>query len=262
MNVDSLNQRLSLSDVPEEIQPVVKRLNQLFARLESSFERERQFSADLSHELKTPIAELRLIVESALRWPEEGGTDSWQSALESLKRMESVVSAMLLLSKLDQGTHLATASTTDHNLKRLIEAAWVSVEATARQRHLTVDMQIDPSARIVGDSELWTLVFSNLLSNAVSHAPEGSHLQIQSKASHSRKGPDLVFTNPAPNLTASDLKNLFHRFWKSDASRTDSNHFGLGLPIAQSACEALGWNLSAHLSSQSQDLEIRLSPGL
>ena len=99
----SLATRFSVSDLPEELRPIAIRLNDLLGRIEDSFERERRFSADLAHELRTPLAELRSLVECSLRWPETRDPDEHHEILAISGQMEGIVSHLLALARGEQG---------------------------------------------------------------------------------------------------------------------------------------------------------------
>ena len=103
IHASSLSIRFPTDSVPRELQPISQRLNDLLSRLEQSFERERRFSADLAHELRTPIAELRALADLALKWPESRPAEMDRDTLAIALQMEGIVTRLLALLRSERG---------------------------------------------------------------------------------------------------------------------------------------------------------------
>ncbi|MGD0017194.1 MAG: histidine kinase dimerization/phospho-acceptor domain-containing protein, partial [Verrucomicrobiia bacterium] len=165
----SLHTRFLTESLPRELRPISQRLNDLLARLEQSFERERQFTADAAHELRTPIAELRTLAEVALKWPE--GTDatnqSFRDALEIAKKMEAIATGLLSLARYEAGKQ--TLEREPVAVRELVDEIWRPLAAQAGRRQLRVSFEIPPNIRLATDRALFSLVLANLFSNAVEY---------------------------------------------------------------------------------------------
>jgi signal transduction histidine kinase len=238
----SLSNRFSTGGLPREIKPVIGLLNQLLDRFEQGFHRERQFSADLAHELRTPLAESRSLIEMGLRYPDEINENQQREILLASTRMERIVEAMLQLARCE-----ATKVVSDEviGLRQLVEACWKPCSAVAGERgiHLQIDLPQDGSVR--GSADLWSLLVRNLLSNAAIYAPEGTTVLVSTN--HETL---LRIANPAPDLQQEDLDRMFDRFWRADRVRSCDEHSGLGLPIARACAEAMGLALTASLNER------------
>ncbi len=127
ITADSLQTRFPVASLPEELRPIATRLNDLLGRLQASFDRERRFSADLAHELRTPLAELRAHAEVALEWPEGEAPEKHRETLAIALQMEAMVTRLLELTRCENGK---TFSCNPNRLRRAA-AAGGSV-ATAR----------------------------------------------------------------------------------------------------------------------------------
>src|SRR5204862_4167903 len=101
MGADSLHERFAVETMPREIEPIVTRLNDLMARLEEGFDRERRFSGYLAHELRTPLAAIRATSEVAAKWPEQSSPDDFHEIAQSAARLQHTVDSLLVLSRLE-----------------------------------------------------------------------------------------------------------------------------------------------------------------
>ena len=108
-------------------------------------------------------------------------------------------------------------------------------------------MRLDETAVLQTDARLLRIIVTNLIANAVEYAPPRSEVTLACGAT------DRLFevTNEAPGLTTEDVPNLFDRLWRKDAARSDAAHAGLGLSLARSCAEALGFVLTAELNARS-----------
>ncbi len=253
IDAGSLAARFSVGDLPEELQPIGGRLNDLLARLEQSFERERRFSADLAHELRTPIAELRNLAECALKWPESRDAATDSETLAIARHMESLTTTMLALARGRQDQLAGPAETIA--LAPLVEEVWRSFASRAETRRLEVNFALAP-ADVVADPVLLRSILGNLFDNAVDYTAEGGAISINLESSGS--GFALGVANPAGNLEAVDVAKLFDPFWRKEAARSGGQHFGLGLSLARTFAAALGWTLTASLDGQRR-LGLRLA---
>lgn len=246
IDADSLTERFPVENLPAELKPIAGRLNDLLARLGSSFDRERRFSANLAHELRTPLAELRSQAELALKWPEERTAESDKAVLEIAMQMEALVARMLELARAEQ-TRIAIERETVE-LGSLVEGVLEPLAETIRRRGLNVARLISPSMMLSTDAVLMRSIITNLLENAVNYGCAGGRIEVEAELVEATFV--IRVKNPTDNLQPADVPRLFERFWRKDSSRTGGGaHAGLGLALSQSVAEQLGYVLTASLES-------------
>jgi len=248
----SLSTRFAVTGMPGELAPITARLNELLARLESSFERERQFSSDLAHELRTPIAELRSIAEVAIKWPDARPPETDRESLAIASQLDGIVGRLLALLRSERGQLLVERQHV--YLEAEIDRACHAVTARAETRRIRIERPVDHLQVAQVDVVLLRSILANLLDNAVDYSPEGGTVQIEcvSKSDGFR----LRVSNDAGDLRAEDVSKLFDRFWRGSASRSDHEHSGLGLSLAKAFAEAMGCRLTATLENSRITLEL------
>jgi len=259
IDAESLAGRIAEDSLPEELRPIVGRLNQLFGRLEESFARERRFSSDLAHEMRTPVAELRLLAESAIKWPEEGGPEAWKAVVGSVDRMQTVVQAMLQLARLEEASPDLPRESIP--LQPLVEELWATHAPLAAGRGISLRLDIDPGLSITGNPALCRHLLDNLLGNAAAYADEKCEVQVSAEPTAVEGHPVLRIVNAASKLTREDTERLFDRFWRGDSAREESAHCGLGLALAHACARAMGCHLRAQFLPEGNRLEMRVEPG-
>jgi len=254
VTADSLGLRFSVAALPGELVPIGHRLNDLLARLEASFDRERRFSADLAHELRTPLAELRALAELAVKWPEARPADADRDVLAIATQMGSVVTRLLAILRSEHGQVPIASEPVE--LSVLLRQLWTPFEARASARSLRVSWDVPAESSVVSDPVLLRSILANLLQNAVDYTPEGGAIAIEWQAGGGHF--DVCLSNDAGALSARDVPKLFDRLWRGDAARSDVNHAGLGLPLARALARTLEGDLVAVLDDQ-QRLHVTLT---
>lgn len=243
LTVADLGQRVPASSTDDrEFAQLIGVLNGMMERLQLSFEQAARFTADASHELKTPLAVLHATTHDLLRRSAPGSAEHEQ--LESLacelSRLKSITQSLLLLSQADAGKLPLQRETYDlsTDLARLVEDA----EALCAQGGLGCEHAITPSLRINADRALLRQVFQNLLSNAVKYNRPDGLVKITLEQNANRA--DLIITNSGPGISAEHQARLFDRFHRGDAARDRrTDGFGLGLNIARELARANGAEL-------------------
>jgi signal transduction histidine kinase len=243
IDASSLDDRFSSDDLPRELTPICNHLNALMGRLEDSFERERRFSSNLAHELRTPIAELRMMSEVALRWPEEVNSEQVKETLEIAEQMQGIIESLLTLGRYENGQAEITPETVE--IAGLGQACWKPFADRAAAKNIEVHLEIPETQTLDTDPQLLRLIFTNLFSNATEYTPSEGLIHIA--GSSGMNGTVISVTNTASNLDAESVSHLFERFWRQDDARTDSRHCGLGLALARTCSEALALDLRANL---------------
>jgi two-component system sensor histidine kinase QseC len=251
----SLATRFPVEPLPAELQPIAGRLNELLARLESAFARERRFTATAAHELRTPLAELRALAEVNLTTPATDAErhEAWQDALATTLRMESLALSLLELARAEDLSRAIRREPVP--LAEAFTAAWKPWAGRAAERGIALEATLAREITAATDPVLLGIVLGNLCANAVEHAPAGAPLRVRAAST-----PDTVtvlFQNRAGNLSPADLPHLFERFWRKDAARSNGRHHGLGLSLASEFAALLGGSLTADLSATG-DLEFAL----
>src|SRR5690606_24146385 len=202
LDADSPPQRLG-DDLPAELAPFAAAFDTGIGRLYQAIERERRFTRDIAHELRTPLAEIRATAEVALR---EGGEAELRSglrtAIESTERMQRSVNTLLALARYESGQESPAFDPLD--LAALVASQAQALQRLAQQRQISIDLKA-ASAWVHSDVGIVERILANLMHNAVDYSPPG---QSVSCVVRSTAGGHVVeIENAAPELTAADVAN-------------------------------------------------------
>jgi two-component system, OmpR family, heavy metal sensor histidine kinase CusS len=233
IDIASLATRLDAAHVPAELRVVVARLNELLGRLGVAFERERELTAELAHELRTPLAGIRATIEVAL--DRERTTERYRGALGDVlaiaRDTERIVEAMLSLARLDAGAARATRGPVD--LDQVVGALVAAVAARCEARGVALKPRL-AQVTIATDGDMLRLVVHNLLDNAVFYVDDGGTIEVVLTEDR------LVIANSGCTLAAADAARVFERFWRGDAARATGTHAGLGLALCKKLVAEMG----------------------
>jgi len=238
-----LTQRIPTHEASSELGRLATVLNHTFERLQSAFDQQAQFTADASHELRTPISVILAQTELALM--RERSPAEYRQALESCQRsgeqMKTLVNAMLELARMDAGDfHLQP---TRHDLAGLIREVVQLVAPLAEQRQHRLFAEL-PSVMARVDDEAMRTVLTNLLINAIKHNPPGRVVRVLLAV----EAAELVIrvVDDGVGIAPELLPKIFDRFVRADAARTRAEgSTGLGLSICQAIVQAHGGTLTA-----------------
>lgn len=254
----TLGKRIELTPPVRELEPIVRRLNLLLERLEGAFERERRFSGDVAHELRTPVAELRTLSEVGERWAGDAdlARDLFRDAAKVAGRMERAVEQMLAMAQADSGRCEVVREAVE--LGALVDECLDASSAAAATARASAVSTLERPLVVFTDREKLTLVLRNLFDNALAHSPEGGTVRIATWT-HAEGRFVLEVSNDAPDLEPKDLAQMFERFWRKDAARSGSRHSGLGLSLVRSLCGRLALDVDASLGETDHRLTVRLT---
>ena len=238
VSAHSLNARLPEETMPPELAEMAHNFNAMLGRLDDSFQRLSAFSADIAHELRTPLSNLLTHTQVTLTRPRpiEDYREALHSNLEELQWMAQLVNDMLYLAKADHGLlvpkrePLALAEEADMLLEFFAPLAEDARVTLSRVGH----------ARMEGDRNMLRRALSNLLDNALRFTPNDGEVQV--RISDQAKGLRLSVENTGSGIAEDLLPRLFDRFYRADPARREgsSEHAGLGLAITQSIIRAHG----------------------
>ncbi|MFJ2491129.1 heavy metal sensor histidine kinase [Pseudomonas iridis] len=238
ISAQSLNARLSEAQMPPELAEMAHSFNAMLARLDDSFQRLSAFSADIAHELRTPLSNLLTHTQVTLTRPRpiEDYREALHSNLEELQWMAQLVNDMLYLAKADHGLLMPKREplTLADEADALLEFFAPLAEDAA------VTLSREGTARIEGDRSMLRRALSNLLDNALRFTPASGEvrLAIQDLPNTVR----VSVENTGDGISEQLLPRLFDRFYRADPARQEgsSEHAGLGLAITQSIVRAHG----------------------
>jgi two-component system heavy metal sensor histidine kinase CusS len=232
-----LDQRLSSAAVPAELEPLVDTLNEMLARLERSFQRLTEFSSDLAHELRTPVS--NLLTQTQVTLTKARSADEYREVLasntEELERLSRMVSDMLFLAQADHAMVIPTREPVELAIET--QAVLDFYEALASEKHIALSLA--GTGSMSGDRLMLRRALSNLLSNAISHTPEGGAIKVV--LSSAEQAVQISVSNTGDPIPAELHTRLFDRFYRVDASRERMGQgAGLGLAITDSIVRAHG----------------------
>ncbi|MEO8843136.1 MAG: histidine kinase dimerization/phospho-acceptor domain-containing protein [Kofleriaceae bacterium] len=235
-----LGTRFVVDDPPVELGVLVRKLDELLARLDQSFSRERQFTADVSHELRTPLAGLRTLLEvTALRDRSTAEyRDVLADALAIVEQLGAVVENLLTLARLDAGQ--VAIENCEVGLRELVDDAWRPYASQARARSIEFRNAVPPSASVQTDREKLRIVVGNLLSNAAAYTDAGGWIEVTT-----RRDCLLDVVDSGPAIPSEQLESIFDRMWRGDTARAATGvHCGIGLSLSRALCDCLALDLA------------------
>lgn len=253
---EQLHVRIEPAAVPVELQHLVASFNLMLDQLQASFLRLSHFSADIAHELRTPVTNLTTQTQVALSKPRpvEAYQEVLYSSLEELERMGKMISDMLFLAQADHP--LAPPEMAGVDLTTEVQALFDYFDAWAE--HLGVTMVLDGAAPAVrGNRLMLRRALSNLISNALRYTPKGEKVTV--RLAHQDGLAEVRIENPGPEIPAPHLPRLFDRFYRIDAARQRKGEgAGLGLAIVKSIVEAHGGSVSVTSAAGLTCFSVRL----
>lgn len=236
-----LTARIGLHRGRDEIHRLAATFDHMFDRLERSFDSEKRFASDASHELRTPVA--IIIAECEYARENAETVEDYRESLDVVerqgRRMSTIINQLLNITRLDQGTQPINRERADFS-----ELADVVTDETARAsgKALNVIKDIDVGVEAEIDVGLMSRLAQNLVENACKYTPEGGTVRVSLK----RDGTRLVFTvsDTGVGISKRDLPHIWERFWQADSSRGVDRGSGLGLAMVKQIADAHGGTLS------------------
>lgn len=225
-----------------EFSTLIGTLNAMIARLEKSFGQATRFTADASHELKTPIALMQAEIESALRTcsPDSQEESTLLGLASEIQRLKRITQSLLLLSQVDAG-HLRL-SKEPLDLSADIASLCEDAEHLCEEKSLTFSHSIAPGVTVDADHVLLRQAAQNLLTNAIKYNRESGSVHVA--LSTSADSITLTFSNTGPGIPEAEREKIFDRFYRIDAARNrTTDGFGLGLNLAAEIAKAHGGTL-------------------
>ena len=226
-------------------------------RIEEGFQRLANFSADIAHELRTPITSLRTQTEVALSQPRdlEQYQEILYSSLEEYERMANMIGDMLFLAQADN--HQLQGERVEINLATEVQLLFDYFEAWAEERSVALVCR-GAAVCVKGDRLMIRRALSNLLSNAIRYTPAGQAVTVTLVA-NSDATVIIRVENPGLTIDPEHLPKLFDRFYRADPSRQrKGDGAGLGLAIVKSIIDAHGGTITAKSAGEQMVFEIQL----
>ncbi|QTN32637.1 HAMP domain-containing protein [Akkermansiaceae bacterium] len=241
MSAGNLGERIPLHGGDDrEFAQLIGALNDMTARLERSFEQSARFTADASHELKTPLAVIQGTLNDVLR-TEALDDESHQRisvVLHQMSRLKHITQSLLLLSQADAGE--LPVRRESYNLSEDLEGLMEDAEALCEAAGLAFEKHIEPGVFVEADRALMHQVLQNLVSNAVKHNQADGRVEI--RFVRHAKGARFEISNTCAAIPGEVQERLFERFYRAEDSRSGEG-FGLGLNIARELARANGAKL-------------------
>ncbi|HTU69506.1 MAG TPA: ATP-binding protein [Candidatus Baltobacteraceae bacterium] len=246
---ERLDRRLPGASRPDEIGELTRSFNDLLARLQEAFARERQFISDASHELKTPLTSINANAQLLLRWGDRDERIRRES-LETIQResaaLADMVNGMLMLAKADRGDAIPKEPV---SLSLVAQEALRGVAQRAAEKGVQLEFDAPtPSPLVEGDAHLLRQLVSNLLDNALKFTAQGS-VSIRIGADDGTAWIEVADTGPG--ISDEELGHVFDRFYRADKARSrDVPGTGLGLAIVRSIAHVHGGEVQAERAPQ------------
>lgn len=230
-------QPVELARVPVELQPLIDSLNKLLARLSDSIDRERSFTADAAHELRTPLAAIKIQAEVALAAQDEvQRLRAIRQVISGVQRTTHLIQQLLLLARLD---HSDASQVREVDLGALALDSAARFADAATRRDIAFDVDVQGDCRMRGEPAALSAMIDNLLDNAVKYGRE--HGQIEVRVAREGGRVCLSVKDDGPGVAASDRARLTDRFYRIAGSGADGS--GLGLSIVERIAYRYGGRL-------------------
>jgi signal transduction histidine kinase len=249
-----LQRRIPERGSGDEFDHLAASLNAMLDRIQTLMEGLRQVSNDIAHDLRTPLTRLRQRLELAQRHGAsgQGVGPVIDQTVHDIDSILETFGALLRIAQIESGARKAGFVPLDLGelLRNVIEIYQSAIE----ERHQTLDVRLDPALHIVGDRELLTQLFANLLDNAVRHSPD--HAKIELSATRDQDRIKIIFADNGPGIPLELREKVLQRFYRIESSRSTPGS-GLGLSLAQAIARLHDSDLA--LGDQAPGLSVMVS---
>jgi two-component system, OmpR family, sensor histidine kinase QseC len=244
---------VDIGRAPTEVRPLVDAINLVLSRLRHSIERERAFTADAAHELRTPLAAIKVQAQVALAEADPALQRlAMQRVVQGVDRSARLAEQLLLLARLDVHEKMSTAPL---RLAVVARDALLANEHNAQHRDIRVSLTGDPQARIYAEPMLIGIMLDNLLDNAIKYGRAGGNIEVAVNQADDRV--QLIVRDDGPGVAPEDLAHLTNRFFRATGSQASGS--GLGLSIVARIAEHFDANLQLGAGIGARGLGVELS---
>ena len=226
-----LSVRAPADSGPPELRSLAGQFNDMVGRLDTLLDSQQEFVADASHQLRTPLAALRLRLENLERDVTAEGKDDLAAALAEVERLGRLVDGLLALARADA----AAPEPAPVDLRALVEARFEHWRPAAAQREVELEATVEPGAQVLATAGSLEQVLDNLLSNALAVSPQGSTISVAAREAGSAI--ELHVVDHGPGMTEEQRRRAFDRFWRAGRPGTGT---GLGLAVVHRLVTADG----------------------
>ncbi len=251
---------VSDAELPDEVQPLVRELNLLFARVQNAFEAQQHFVADAAHELRSPLAALKLQVQGLRRAPDEEARTRAVARLEAgIDRATRLVEQLLVLAR-QEASAAAGAPTAAVDLSEVVRLALADAAPAAQARGIDLGLVAEggsPVPAVAGQAEALRILVRNLLDNAVKYTPEGGTVDVALRA-HAA-GVEFSVEDSGPGIPEAERARVLDRFYRAAQAAQGAAGSGLGLAIVQSIARLHGAALVLEPSLRLRGLRVALT---
>lgn len=226
-----LSRRIEIGEGKDEIHALARTFNDMFARLERSFQAERRFTSDASHELRTPAAVILAECDMAKKVGDDPAElrESLTVVERQARRMSAIISRLLMFNRLDQGRQKVQFAEVD--LSQLVTDV-CEEQRKIEERGIRLESDIQPDVHAVGEEQLLISLLQNLIVNARKYGKENGHIHVQLRADAEQVS--IRVRDDGEGIAPEELPRIWKRFYQTDKARSNKDgSMGLGLPMAQ-----------------------------
>ena len=239
----NLAERIAAPDAARELRELAEVLNSTFARLDAAFAEQRNFTADASHELRTPIAALVTAMQGLLTRERTGEEyrETVEACLRTVQQMRKLTESLLALARFDAGQETPRRDPVD--MADVARASAELLRPLAEERRIALRIETLP-AELRGDEQRLGQVVTNLVGNAIHYNREGGEVRVVTAADGAAVWVSVA--DNGPGIAAEHLPHVFERFYRADKARSWSEgRSGLGLAICKAIVDAHGGTIEA-----------------
>jgi two-component system OmpR family sensor kinase len=247
---------VSESGLPDEVLPLVQELNLLFGRVKTAFDAQQHFVADAAHELRTPLAALKLQALSLERADSGEARDTAVARLTAgIERATRLVEQLLVLAR-QEATPASGAGSAPVDLAELGRRAVGDMTQAAQGKGIDLGMPLAEAASVDGQGDALMIMLRNLVDNAIKYTPAGGTIDVEVLAATGQRGPRVCVQDSGPGIAAEERERVFDRFYRIAGS--EANGSGLGLAIIKAIAERHGAQLALGQSARLGGLQVEI----
>jgi len=247
LNYQKKGEKISIENVPKELSLLIKMFNRMIKDVQHNFEREQQFSSDIAHELRTPLAEIRTIAEVALIGNARDINEPLAGSMEDIilvnKQMEHLVNQLLLLARKE--ILVDELEFSEVNISQLVDKCLEKEKDITLEKKLSITKSVALTAVLKTSLVEITQIVCNIVSNSIHHSAKNTDINIVYKTN----GEQFILTveNDRGLLEQSDLVKLDRRLWVKDSARSNGSRSGIGLALVKNYCLSLNYKIGVRI---------------